>query len=105
MKKRTDFKTNKRSEAVSLKQGIEALLDAYKLRKPFNESSVIANWEKYVGTPIAKQTSKIYINNKVLFVRIESPVMRNELKMMKSKILSSINDSYAEKMIEEVIFV
>lgn len=105
MKKSNNFRSNQRSETVSLKDGIEALLDAYKLRKPFNESSVIANWEKYVGVPIAKQTSKIYINNKVLFVRIESPVMRNELKMMKSKILDSINENYAEKMIEEVIFV
>lgn len=105
MKAKNYFRGKQRSETVSLKEGIEALLDAYKLRKPFNESNIIANWEKYVGKPIANQTSKIYIKNKVLFVRIESPVMRNELKMMKSKVLDAVNENYSTKMIEEVIFV
>ena len=105
MKKPINPKFTPKSATVSLKDGIHSFIDAYKLRSSFNDTSVIANWEKFVGKPIANQTSKIYIRNKVLFVRIESPVLRNELKMMKSKVMDAVNENYAEKAIEEVIFI
>lgn len=94
-----------RGKSVTLKDGIEALIDAYKLRAKFNKTSVVANWEQYVGKPIAAKTSKIYVHDRKLFVRIESAVMRNELKLMKSKVLEEVNKNYPESVIDDVVFV
>ena len=94
-----------RGTAVSLKDGIEALLDAYRLRAKYNKTSVVANWEHYVGKPIAAKTSKIYVHDRKLFVRIESAVMRNELKLMKTKVLEEVNKNYPEPVIDAVVFV
>lgn len=94
-----------KTESISLKDGITALIDSYRLRAKFDVTSVVANWEQYVGKPIAAKTSKIYVHNRKLFVRIDSPVMRNELKMMKSQVLLAVNKNYETPVIDDVVFI
>lgn len=90
---------------MSLKEGIDAFVDAYRMKPAYNRTNIIANWSKFVGQPIADKTSKIFINDKKLFVRIESATLRNELKLRKSVILKNVNEFYAEDQIEDVIFI
>lgn len=94
-----------KTESISLKEGITALIDTYRLRAKFDVTSVVANWETYVGKPIAAKTSKIYVHNRKLFVRIESPVLRNELKLMKSQVLHAVNKNYESPVIDDVVFI
>ncbi|MCF8361875.1 MAG: DUF721 domain-containing protein, partial [Prolixibacteraceae bacterium] len=52
----------------------------------------------------ARSTSSIYVRNKTLFVHIESPVIRHELFMMRSRILASLNESVGGVVIHNIIF-
>lgn len=105
MKQPNKYTRRPKADTISLKDGITALIDSYRLRAKFDVTSVVANWEQYVGKPIASKTSKIYVHNRKLFVRIESPVLRNELKLMKSKVLEAVNKNYTSPVIDDVIFV
>ncbi|MBE9586049.1 DUF721 domain-containing protein [Mucilaginibacter sp. JRF] len=89
----------------TLKDAIEQMMQVYKLKRKFNETSVIANWPQLVGTSVANRTKEIYISDKKLFVRIESSVIKHELMLIRAQIIQKINDEAQEVVVEEVIFL
>ena len=68
------------------------------------EIRLIENWGTMLGPMIEHSTRKIFISNRVLFVYLESSVIRNELFMMRSKIIEALNNSVSEKVIDNIIF-
>lgn len=93
------------NKALPLKQAIEDMLELYKLRSKFNETYIVAYWERIMGLPISSRTKEIYIKDKKLFVQIDSAPLRNELLMAKSKIVTLLNKEVGEEIIEEVVFI
>lgn len=68
------------------------------------ETRLIENWGKILGNGIAQSTSKIYVRNKTLIVHIDSPVVRHELFMMRSKIIEALNNSVNAPLIDNIHF-
>ena len=89
----------------TMKEAIEQMLNVYKIKRRFDETAVIAAWPDIVGKPMANRTSELFINNKRLFLRIESSVVKNELMMMRSQIIEKINTEAGDVLIEEIIFL
>ena len=89
----------------SLKEAIEQMLNVYKIKRRFEETSIVAAWPELVGKSVANRTKELYISNKKLFLRIESSVIKNELMLMRDQIISKINDKAKEVLVEEVIFL
>jgi predicted nucleic acid-binding Zn ribbon protein len=88
-----------------LKEAIEQLLQVYKIKKRFDETAVIAHWPDLVGKYVANRTREIFISQKKLFVRIESSVVKNELKLMRNEIIQKINEEAKDVLVEEIIFL
>jgi predicted nucleic acid-binding Zn ribbon protein len=97
--------TARTASTSSLKEAIDDLLNAYKIRGKYNETHVVASWSRLMGPAIANRTSKIYIKDKKLFVQINSAPLKNELAMSRSKIVEILNKDISEAIIEEVIFL
>lgn len=95
----------RKADTSSLKEGIEALLDTYKLRGKYNETSILANWEELMGPMIAKKTSKIFIKDKKLFLKLTSAPLKQELSMAKTKLIALLNEKYTSPIIDDVIFL
>lgn len=89
----------------TIKEAIEQMLNVYKIKRRFDETAVIAAWPDIVGKPVANRTSELFINNKRLFLRIDSSVVKNELMMMRSQIIDKINAQAGDKLVEEIIFL
>ena len=89
----------------SLKEAIQQMLQVYKIKRRFDETAVIAAWPEIVGKPVANRTKELFIHDKKLFLRIESSVIKNELMMMRTQIISKINDEAKGILIEEIIFL
>ncbi|MVN90840.1 DUF721 domain-containing protein [Mucilaginibacter aquatilis] len=89
----------------SIKEAIEQMLSVYKIKQRFDETSMIAAWPEIVGKPVANRTSELFVNNKRLFLRIESSVVKNELMMMRSQIIEKINARAGSAIIEEIILL
>lgn len=90
---------------ITLKEGIDKLLAVYKLKGKFDQTSVVALWPEIMGKAIANRTTQIYVNQKKLFVRIESSVIRNDLLMVRSGIIQSINERTGSEVITEIVFL
>jgi predicted nucleic acid-binding Zn ribbon protein len=97
--------TFRKAETSSLKEAIDELLNAYKLRSKYNETHIVAAWSRIMGPAIANRTSKIFIKNKKLYVQLNSAPLKSELTMSKSKIIEILNKDLQEELLEEVIFL
>jgi len=90
---------------VTLKDAISKMLDVYRLRRKFDETSILAIWPEIMGTAIANRTKQIYIHDKKLFIRIESSVIKNELVMVRDGIIQKLNAHAGSQVINEMVFL
>jgi predicted nucleic acid-binding Zn ribbon protein len=93
----------RKSTEMPLKAAIEEFLSTYRLKDKLNEAKVIQAWEKVVGAMIAKHTERLQIRNRVLFVTVNSSVVRNELLYAKKKILASLNKVAGSNVVEDMV--
>lgn len=94
-----------RTNDKSIKEAIEQMLRVYKLKRRFDETSLIAAWPEMMGPAVAHRTKDIFIRDKKLFIRVESSVIKNELLMMRSNIIDAMNTKAGSTVIEEIIFL
>ncbi|AOM77889.1 DUF721 domain-containing protein [Pedobacter steynii] len=90
---------------ITLKEGIGKMLNVYKLKGKFDETSIIALWPELMGVAIGNRTTQIYISQKKLFVRIESSVIKNELMMVRTGIIEKLNERAGSEVITEIVFL
>jgi predicted nucleic acid-binding Zn ribbon protein len=93
----------RRTNEQPLKAAIEEFLDRFHLRDKLNQAKVIEAWEKVVGEMVARNTSQLHIRNKVLYVKVNSAALRNELLFARTKILNSLNKEVGANVIEEIV--
>jgi predicted nucleic acid-binding Zn ribbon protein len=95
----------KYSNDQSLGSAIKEFLQAYRLEDKFNQTKLIHSWEKVAGKMVAKHTKDLHIRNKVLFVKIDSPALRNELSYARESIVKSLNEEVKASVIEDIVFI
>ncbi|MDQ0968121.1 putative nucleic acid-binding Zn ribbon protein [Flavobacterium sp. W4I14] len=90
---------------VTVKDAISKMLDVYRLRRKFDETSILSIWPEIMGTAIANRTKQIYIHDKKLFLRIESSVIKNELVMVRQGIIQKLNEHAGSVVITDMVFL
>ena len=94
-----------RTNDKTLKEAMEQMLKVYRLKGKYDETFAVASWEEVVGKAVGSRTKEIFIRDKKLFVRLESSVVKNELKMMRTKIIANLNEKAGAEVIQEIIFL
>jgi hypothetical protein len=97
--------TSRRSQATPMKDAIEAFLKSFDLKTKFNETYLIAFWERMMGKTIASRTKEIYVKDRILYLKIESSPLRQELFMAKTKLINLINKDIGESVVDDVVFL
>ena len=87
----------------TLKEVIKELIDAYRWRDDLDLVKLEKSWENVVGGIIAKHTQKLTLRNKILYINIDSSVIRNELMYARSKLVDSINKELGRKVVEDIV--
>ena len=95
----------RKSNEQSLKEVIDDMLNAYKLRGKFNQKKVIASWERIMGKTIANRTDAVFFKENKLIIKLNSSVLREELSYSKNKIIQLINEDMGEEVVKEVILI
>ena len=89
----------------SLGKVIEKMLDVFKLRAKVQEAQVVDAWGEIVGPMIEKRTRDVYIRHKKLYVKLDSPVVKQELMYMRSKIVERVNQHVGAEAITDVVLL
>ncbi len=87
---------------LSLGEAIRAFLEKHGLEQETKVQQVIADWERLMGGPIAQNTEKVWFQAGVFYVKVYSPLWKNELQMARLKIKEILNRELGEDLIEEV---
>jgi len=93
-------KTNTQSISDVLKNFVQE----NKLDRKLNELDLIKSWESVMGKTVMRYTGNLYIQNNTLFVETTSPIVRNELLMMKEEIRTRLNEVAGQELIKTIIF-
>lgn len=97
----SDLKNDGNSQHIG--QAIQKLLKSYHIKTKFDEANLIASWERLVGKVVAKRTKKLHIRNKVLFVELDSPALKNDLLLHKSRILEIFQKEFGADVLTEIV--
>jgi predicted nucleic acid-binding Zn ribbon protein len=81
------------------------MLNAYHYMDKINEMQVIGLWDAIVGRLIARETKGLFIRNKVLYVRLTSPVLKDELGYARSQLIKKLNKGAGCEVITDIAFV
>lgn len=96
---------NNQNNTHHIGDAIQELLRSYHLKSKFDEASLISSWERMVGKPVAKRTKKLSVRNKVLFVELDSPAMKNDLNLHKREILGVFAKEFGPDVLTEIVIM
>ncbi len=68
-----------------------------------DEVKAVNSWPKVVGPFIASHTIDLSVKNHVLFVRVDSDALRNELSYSKSLLLKNLNELVGKELLSEIV--
>ncbi len=74
------------------------------LERKLTEVDIISSWTGLLGKTVASYTQELRIRNGTLFVKISSPVVRNELFMMKEEIRKRLNERAGTEIVTQIVF-
>jgi predicted nucleic acid-binding Zn ribbon protein len=94
----------RKSNTQSLASVLRECMRDMNMDGKLKEVSVVQSWETLLGKPIAQYTRNIYLSKKILFVEITSPVVKNELFMMRETIRVRLNEQAGEEMVDKIVF-
>jgi predicted nucleic acid-binding Zn ribbon protein len=94
----------RKSNTQPLGQVLKEYIRAMNMDRKLKEVDVVQSWEVLMGKTIAGYTRNIWLSKKVLYIEIHSPVVKNELLMMREKIRERLNEMAGEEMVEKIVF-
>lgn len=94
----------RRSNIESLAEIIYHLLKVQHLEQPLFEKRIINAWPVVLGEQITQYTSRLEIKKSVLYVNINSSVLRQELFFSREEIKNALNKYVGSEVIKEIVF-
>jgi predicted nucleic acid-binding Zn ribbon protein len=93
----------RRSKTISLAEAVKDYIKEMNLDVKLSEVGVINSWEEIVGKAISLRTSKIYFKDHILYVHLNSSVVRNELLMLRQVLKNKLNEKAGSEVVKDII--
>lgn len=75
----------------SLKEVLQELVGHYRKNDKYVQAEVKMAWQELIGDTIFNKTKLVYLKRKVLYIHLESAVLKEELSFGKAKIIEEMN--------------
>lgn len=75
------------------------------LETPLLEHRILYAWEKVAGATVAKYTTEKFIRGEILYVRLSSAGLRQNVQMEHKDIARRLNEAVGAQVITDVKFV
>lgn len=79
-------------------------LTTEKLDARYREKLLVESWEHLMGRPIASRTTGLFIKDRILFVKLSSAPLKQELIHQKDKVRALIDQDFGD-LIEDIKFL
>jgi predicted nucleic acid-binding Zn ribbon protein len=93
----------RKSNTQPLGEVIHEYLKALDIDNKLQEVRLIDSWPEVVGITVAKKTARLYIKNKVLFVFLNSSIVRSELLRIREGLVKALNERAGMRLVNEIV--
>ncbi len=90
-------------ENASLGNVLKDFIQTNRLQKGLDQVSVKDAWHSVLGVAISKYTTDVILERDVLYVKLSSSVLREELSYGKEKIIKLINEAMNKELITKLV--
>lgn len=91
-------------DVKSLSDLLQMVLRKEGFETPLLQRRLIASWDTVVGSTISRYTGDKFIKNQTLFVKINNPALRQDLSMMRQKLVQRLNSQVGSFIISDIKF-
>ncbi|BDD00180.1 DUF721 domain-containing protein [Persicobacter psychrovividus] len=95
----------RKKDTSTVNESFADYLKEFRLKDKYEATQVTAAWGEMMGQAIASRTTKIYLNEAVLYVQLNSSAMRQELTMAKARVLEIIWERFPKEIVFDVRFL
>lgn len=85
-----------------MKDAIREMMDSFNLTDKYHVTLVQEKWKEIMGPTVARYTNDLYVKDGVLHIYVSSAPLKNELFIMKSKIIERVNEEIGAEVIHDV---
>ena len=94
----------KKKEDEDINSLINRVFYAWGLQNRLKELDIKEAWPELMGKGVAYRTENLYIQNKILHLKLNSSVMRDELQYGKAVIINRVNQYVGFEIMIDVWF-
>ena len=69
------------------------------------ETRMIDHWNHVMSPAISRYTNNLYVKNRILYVKLTSSVLKNELMMCREQLVINLNKEVGRDIIDKIIFI
>ena len=95
---------NKKKNPVSVKNVIDKILLNKKLNNGLLEIRIKDAWKNVMGKNVNTYTTNIKLNKEIIFVKLSSAPLKNELVYRSDTIIKLLNNELGQEKIKEIKF-
>jgi predicted nucleic acid-binding Zn ribbon protein len=96
-------RTIRKPEPEALSDVIQKWLEVNHLEQRFLQADIRSYWEELMGPLIARHTSSITLDNRILKIRVDNAPLRQQLFMSRTRILAMINKRAGKQVAAECL--
>ena len=93
----------KRGELKNISKVIEELFSQKQIRIGIDNIKVQDAWKETMGKNIQKYTYKVVYKKGILYVKLRSSVLKEELKYEKIKVIKLINKELGKRYVKDLV--
>ncbi len=93
----------RKSNTEKLSEVLRQFVEQNRLKPKLAEVDIVQSWEELMGKTIASYTEDLRIQNGTLFIKLSSPILRNELLMMREQIKMRLNEHAGADLIQQIV--
>lgn len=89
----------------SLQQILQTIIKNQKLDEVLERNELIEKFEEIVGNQIAKQVKVKNFEKGILKIEVESSVWKNEIFLLRERIIEKINQSFGKTIVKQIVIL
>jgi predicted nucleic acid-binding Zn ribbon protein len=92
-----------RKNIQTIGEVLHEYVESLQIGRKLKESRIEKQWIELLGRNAASLTKKVYIKKGVLYIYLNSSVLRNEILMMRETLIARINESAGEEIVRKIV--
>ena len=88
---------------MNLGEALQEFIKENRLQKGMDKVDVREAWTNLMGNGVSNYTTAVELRNDTLFVSLSSSVLREELSLGKSKIITMLNEELGRDLVKKLV--